>query len=258
VPSADALARDFDKVEPAISAAAVPASHDGGVLGRLQANAERLVRVRPVGDAPGDDPAAALARAGAKAHRGDIAGALLEVERLPPGDVRPGRVARDSEDGDPCSLEVRAPVTQELHLVRSGRGPVEEVEEEQERPAVAELGDRGRLAGREPDRRLGNMVACGEHRRSLLGCAAPAADVREPAAELPPDVRHGAGLLRPARAQEEELVRVGPGDEEPRPVRRPAQAGEVSGAGGEPVRAAVPVLLMKRMIANQVLVFLSK
>jgi hypothetical protein len=84
VPSAEALARDFDKVEPAMSTAAMPASHDGGVLGRLQANAERLVRVRPVGDTPGDDPAAALARASAKAHRSDIAGALAEVERLPP------------------------------------------------------------------------------------------------------------------------------------------------------------------------------
>jgi len=84
VPNAEALARDFDKVEPAMSTAAMPASHDGGVLGRLQANAERLVRVRPVGDTPGDDPAAGLARASAKAHRGDIAGALAEVERLPP------------------------------------------------------------------------------------------------------------------------------------------------------------------------------
>jgi hypothetical protein len=85
VPSAEALARDFDKVEPAMSTAAIPASHEGGgVLGRLQANAERLVRVRPVGDTPGDDPAAALARAAAKAHRGDIAGALAEAERLPP------------------------------------------------------------------------------------------------------------------------------------------------------------------------------
>jgi hypothetical protein len=84
VPSAEALARDFDKVEPAMSTAATPASADGGVLGRLQVNAERLVRVRPVGDTPGDDPAAALARAGAKARRGDIAGALAEVERLPP------------------------------------------------------------------------------------------------------------------------------------------------------------------------------
>jgi hypothetical protein len=83
LPGSEALARDFDKAEPAMSAAAAPPSHDGGILGRLQANAERLVRVRPVGDTPGDDPAAALARAGAKAHRGDIAGALAEVERLP-------------------------------------------------------------------------------------------------------------------------------------------------------------------------------
>jgi hypothetical protein len=83
VPSAEALARDLDKIEPAMSAAAAPPSHDGGILGRLQANAERLVRVRPVGDTPGGDPAAALARAGAKAQRGDIAGALAEVERLP-------------------------------------------------------------------------------------------------------------------------------------------------------------------------------
>jgi len=89
VPSADALARDFDKIEPAMTAAATPASHDGGILGRLQANAERLVRVHPVGDTPGDDPAAALARASAKAHRGDIAGALAEVERLPPPSQAP-------------------------------------------------------------------------------------------------------------------------------------------------------------------------
>ena len=84
VPNAEVLARDFDKAEPAMSDAAAPPSQEGGILGRLQANAERLVRVRPVGDTPGDDPAAALARAGAKAHRGDIAGALAEVEKLPP------------------------------------------------------------------------------------------------------------------------------------------------------------------------------
>ncbi|MBV8753275.1 MAG: hypothetical protein JO328_10510 [Hyphomicrobiales bacterium] len=84
VPNADVLARDFDRAESAMSAAAAPPSQNGGILGRLQANAERLVRVHPVGDVPGDEPAAALARAGAKAHRGDIAGALAEVEKLPP------------------------------------------------------------------------------------------------------------------------------------------------------------------------------
>jgi hypothetical protein len=89
VPNAEVLARDFDKLEPAMSAAAAPPSQAGGILGRLQANAERLVRVHPVGDTPGDDPAAALARAGTKAHRGDIAGALAEVEKLPPAAQAP-------------------------------------------------------------------------------------------------------------------------------------------------------------------------
>jgi len=89
VPSADALARDFDKAEPAMSAAAAPATADGGILGRLQANAERLIDVRRIGDVPGDDPAAVIARAGAKAHRGDVAGALAEVERLPAGAKAP-------------------------------------------------------------------------------------------------------------------------------------------------------------------------
>jgi hypothetical protein len=83
VPNAEVLARDFDKAEPAMSAAAAPPTQNGGILGRLQANAERLVSVRRIGDTPGDDPAATLARAGAKAHRGDIAGALAEVEKLP-------------------------------------------------------------------------------------------------------------------------------------------------------------------------------
>jgi hypothetical protein len=84
VPSAEKLAQDLDKLAPAMLSAAAPPTRDGGILDRLQANAERLVRIHPVGEAAGDDPAAGLARAGAKAHRGDIAGALAEVERLPP------------------------------------------------------------------------------------------------------------------------------------------------------------------------------
>ncbi|HXW23176.1 MAG TPA: hypothetical protein VEK73_00395, partial [Xanthobacteraceae bacterium] len=83
VPRAEALAQDLDKLAPAMLAAVAPPAHDDGILGRLQANAERLVRVRPVGEAAGDDPAAGLARAVAKAQRADIAGALAEVERLP-------------------------------------------------------------------------------------------------------------------------------------------------------------------------------
>ena len=50
---------------------------------RLQANAEQLVRIRPIGEAPGDGPRAIVARADANAAHGDIAGAMAELDRLP-------------------------------------------------------------------------------------------------------------------------------------------------------------------------------
>src|SRR5205823_1181361 len=62
-----------------------------------------------------------------------------QVEHLRPRDVRPGRVAGDAEESDSPLREFRAPVTQELHLVRSGRRPVEEVEEEERTPVGNEL-----------------------------------------------------------------------------------------------------------------------
>jgi hypothetical protein len=44
------------------------------------------VRIRPVNEAPASaDPASAVARADALASRGDIAGALAELARLPEG-----------------------------------------------------------------------------------------------------------------------------------------------------------------------------
>jgi hypothetical protein len=84
VPTAETLAQDLDKLAPAMLAAAAPPAQDGGILDRLRANARRLVRSHPIGEPAGDDPAAGFARASAKGHRGDIAGALAEVERLPP------------------------------------------------------------------------------------------------------------------------------------------------------------------------------
>src|SRR5262249_1813233 len=83
VPSAEALARDLHQLAPALTNAAGTPAHEGGILDRLQSNAERLVRVRPVGETPGDDPSALVSRAVAKADRGDIAGALADLDRLP-------------------------------------------------------------------------------------------------------------------------------------------------------------------------------
>jgi hypothetical protein len=85
VPSAATLSRELAAVMPeALKAAEVPAS-GGGFLDRLQSNAERLVRVRPIAQQaqPGDEPPAILSRIETKSGGGDIAGALAEAAKLP-------------------------------------------------------------------------------------------------------------------------------------------------------------------------------
>jgi hypothetical protein len=83
LPTPAALAQTLSKLTPAMLEAVSPAPHEGGVLGRLEAGAERLVRIRRIDEVPGDDPSAVIARAVVKATRGDISGALAEVDKLP-------------------------------------------------------------------------------------------------------------------------------------------------------------------------------
>jgi hypothetical protein len=84
VPSPAVLARELAAVMPAALKAADAPPPGGGFLDRLQANAERLVRIRPADQQQqGDEPSAILARLDAKAARGDLAGALVEAARLP-------------------------------------------------------------------------------------------------------------------------------------------------------------------------------
>ena len=83
MPSVVALARQFSGLAPALSQAAEPPSREG-VLGRLQANAEKLVRIRRVDEAPGSDAAAIVARSEAKAARGDLASTAAELAQFPP------------------------------------------------------------------------------------------------------------------------------------------------------------------------------
>ena len=83
VPTSAALARQFSELAPALQQAAEPPSREG-VLGRLQMNAEKLVRIRRVDEAPGSDANAIVARSEAKAARGDLAGAAAELGELPP------------------------------------------------------------------------------------------------------------------------------------------------------------------------------
>jgi hypothetical protein len=83
LPAPAALAQTLSKLTPSMLEAANPPGHEGGLLDRLEAGAARLVRIRRIDDAPGDDPTAMLTRADVKATRGDIAGALAEIDKLP-------------------------------------------------------------------------------------------------------------------------------------------------------------------------------
>lgn len=82
VPSATALGRELILLLPVMQRAAGTASRDGGFLDRLQANAEKLVRIRPVDEVPGEDTSAVLSRIEVKAAHADLAGALAELGKL--------------------------------------------------------------------------------------------------------------------------------------------------------------------------------
>ncbi len=81
VPRAGTLARELTQLAPKILAIGAP--REASLMDKLQAGAQRLVRVRPVGEAQGDDPAAIMARAETKAGQGNLAGAVADLGALP-------------------------------------------------------------------------------------------------------------------------------------------------------------------------------
>jgi len=84
VPSAAALGQQFAAIAPELRQTNGSATGPSGFLERLQANAERLVRVRPA-DAPASaDPDAIVARAQNPGGSFDPAATLAELARLPP------------------------------------------------------------------------------------------------------------------------------------------------------------------------------
>jgi hypothetical protein len=79
VPSAQALAQDLRALLPALVKDAQPS---GNFLDRLQANASKLVRIRPVDAPPADDPSTVLARLEVAAAKADIPAAIADLGRL--------------------------------------------------------------------------------------------------------------------------------------------------------------------------------
>jgi hypothetical protein len=82
LPTIPVLAERFAALAPMLLRGSDP---DGGIFSRLLANATRLVEIRPIGEPEGSSLGAIVARAETKLGRGDLAGALAEVERLSDG-----------------------------------------------------------------------------------------------------------------------------------------------------------------------------
>lgn len=85
VPSDTTLSREISTLLPKLTdASGADAPHSGGFMERLQANASKLVRIHPAGEATGDDTSAVLARIEVKATHNDVAGIAGELTKLPP------------------------------------------------------------------------------------------------------------------------------------------------------------------------------
>jgi hypothetical protein len=85
IPTPDALGRELSALMPQVwKAGRATESSEGGFLARLQANAEKIVRVRPAGEAGGDDPAHVKARIETRAQAANVRGALAEFAKLAP------------------------------------------------------------------------------------------------------------------------------------------------------------------------------
>jgi hypothetical protein len=93
VPSPAALARELADIVPAITRVAEPQSavEGGGLLQRLKARASEYVQIRPVGETPGDNTSAVVARITAETARADNAGALADLAKLPPAARAPAQ-----------------------------------------------------------------------------------------------------------------------------------------------------------------------
>jgi hypothetical protein len=85
VPNDVTLGRELAALLPAMMAASgANTTASGGFMERLQDNAERLVRVRPVDAPAGDDASAVLARLDIDAAHHDVNAALADIAKLPP------------------------------------------------------------------------------------------------------------------------------------------------------------------------------
>ncbi len=81
--NAAALAHEVALLTPSLLQASGAAPRESSFLGKLEAHAQKLVRITPIETPAGDDPSSVIARINIDAARGDIAAALAGIARLP-------------------------------------------------------------------------------------------------------------------------------------------------------------------------------
>jgi len=82
VPTAAALGQELSALIPAMSKAAGSQGQGGSFLERIEANASRLVRIRPVGAPAGNDASTVIARIEVESAHADIDAALTDLGKL--------------------------------------------------------------------------------------------------------------------------------------------------------------------------------
>ena len=83
VPSAATLAHELAGLTPALAQASATTPGESSFLGRLEGNAQKLVRITPVDAPAGNDPSSVIARITIDAAHSDIAAALTDIAALP-------------------------------------------------------------------------------------------------------------------------------------------------------------------------------
>ena len=115
VPGNAALGQELATIVRPMLRASDQTPADAGFLDRLQANAQKLVRVRPVDEEPrGDDRTAILSRVEQRASQGNVAAAMTELNKLPAdarapdaGLDRQGRSAQQGHRRQPAARRRR-------------------------------------------------------------------------------------------------------------------------------------------------------
>jgi hypothetical protein len=122
VPTPAVLQRDLSALTPVLLKAANVSTSEGGFISRLQANAERLVRVRPLDETPGDEPENVVMRIELKSARGDIPGALAEFAKLPAAAREPAEEwIKKAESREAAIAQARKISTDALGALVTGR-----------------------------------------------------------------------------------------------------------------------------------------